>query len=178
MADPIQKNLLIELFTEELPPKALKSLGESFASSIVSSLSKKSLVAAQPTFESFCSPRHLAVLVNYVSDRAADQTIELKGPSTKVGLDSKSEPTQALIKWAEKQGVAVADLTQASDGKQDCFYAKALVKGAVLADSIQAIVEDAITKLPIPKVMQYQLADGTTSVSFVQIGRASCRERV
>ena len=168
MANSIQKNLLIELFTEELPPKALKSLGESFASSIVSSLSKKSLVAAQPTFQSFCSPRHLAVLVDYVSDFAADQTMELKGPSAKVGLDAKNEPTQALIKWAEKQGVAVADLTQASDGKQDCFYAKALVKGAILADSIQAIVEDAIAKLPIPKVMQYQLADGTTSVSFVR----------
>ena len=168
MADPIQRNLLIELFTEELPPKALKSLGESFASSIVSGLTKKSLVAAQPTFQSFCSARHLAVLVQYVSDHAADQTVELKGPSTKVGLDAQNQPTQALIKWAEKQGVAVADLTHASDGKQDCFYAKALVKGAVLADTIQAIVEDAIAKLPIPKLMQYQLADGVTSVSFVR----------
>ena len=168
MAEPIQKNLLIELFTEELPPKALKSLGESFASSIVSGLTKKLLIAAQPTFQSFCSARHLAVLVQYVSDHAVDQSVELKGPSTKVGLDAQNQPTQALIKWAEKQGVAVADLTQASDGKQDCFYAKALVKGAVLADAIQAIVEEAIAKLPIPKLMQYQLADGVTSVSFVR----------
>ena len=168
MAEPIKKNLLIELFTEELPPKALKSLGESFASSIVSGLTKKLLIAAQPTFQSFCSARHLAVLVQYVSDHAVDQSVELKGPSTKVGLDAQNQPTQALIKWAEKQGVAVADLTQASDGKQDCFYAKALVKGAVLADAIQAIVEEAIAKLPIPKLMQYQLADGVTSVSFVR----------
>ena len=168
MTKSMPKNLLIELFTEELPPKALKSLGDAFAATIVAGLQKNSLVSAKAEFESFCSARHLAVLVRYVDDQAADQTVELKGPSTKVGLDANQQPTQALIKWAQKQGVAVADLTQASDGKQDCFFAKAVVKGASLNAAIQVIVEDALAKLPIPKLMQYQLADGVTSVSFVR----------
>ena len=168
MSQIIQKNLLVELVTEELPPKALKSLGDAFTAAIIASLQKHGLVNVPADFDSFCSARHLGVLVRYVSDHASDQTVELKGPSTKVGLDANQQPTQALIKWAQKQGVAVTDLTQASDGKQDCFYARAVVKGANLAATIQAIVEDAITKLPIPKLMQYQLADGVTSVSFVR----------
>jgi glycyl-tRNA synthetase beta chain len=103
-----------------------------------------------------------------VLSQAPERSLELKGPSVKVGLDSSGQPTQALIKWAEKQGAPVASLTTASDGKQDCFYWHTRVAGAALVDVINEILEQALASLPIPKLMQYQLADGQTNVSFVR----------
>jgi glycyl-tRNA synthetase beta chain len=159
--------LLIELFTEELPPKALQKLSDSFSASIVSGLSKKHLLAI-PSFESFATPRRLAVLLNSVTSQAEDQNIKVKGPSTKVGEDAQGQPTQALVKWAEKQGVPVSALTRENDGKQDCFFAQTTVKGAQLTLVLQGVLEEALAALPIPKLMQYQLADGITNVSFVR----------
>ncbi len=161
-------SLLIELLTEELPPKALKRLSDSFSDSILQELTKRKLVPAGAQAKSFATPRRLAVMIDSVLEQATDQFIELKGPSTKIGLDASGAPTQALIKWAEKQGVTTASLTQANDGKQDCFYAKIQQRGAQLSQIIQELIEQALAKLPIPKLMQYQLADGKTNVSFVR----------
>ncbi len=160
-------SLLIELFTEELPPKALHRLSASFSASIVSGLNKRQLLLT-PEFESFATPRRLAIVLNSVAAQAADQVVKVKGPSTKVGESADGQPTQALIKWAEKQGVTVASLTRENDGKQDCFFAQSQVKGAQLHAVLQGIIEEALTGLPIPKLMQYQLADGHTNVSFVR----------
>jgi glycyl-tRNA synthetase beta chain len=159
--------LLIELFTEELPPKALQKLSDSFSASIVAGLSKKQLLA-KPSFESFATPRRLAIFLTSVTSQASDQSVKVKGPSTKVGEDAQGQPTQALIKWAEKQGVPVGTLTRENDGKQDCFFAQSTVKGAQLAQVLQGVIEEALAALPIPKLMQYQLADGVTNVSFVR----------
>ncbi len=161
------KPLLIELFTEELPPKALQRLGRAFADSLQISLEKSRLLASTQR-KVYASPRRLGVMFESVYPQAADQAQKVKGPSTKVGRGPQGEPTQALIKWAEKQGVAVADLTIESDGKQDCFYAQTLLKGALLKETVQEATESAIGSLPIPKLMQYQLADGKTTVSFVR----------
>jgi glycyl-tRNA synthetase beta chain len=158
--------LLIELFTEELPPKALAKLSQAFAQGIA-----KGLVAAglAPTddADAFATPRRLAVRVKQVLKQAPDRHVDVKGPSTKVGLDAEGKPTQALIKWAEKQGANVADLTQGNDGKQDCFYFKSSVKGMSLDAALSDIINSTLVALPIPKVMQYQLADGS-NVSFVR----------
>ncbi|MBK8766254.1 MAG: glycine--tRNA ligase subunit beta [Burkholderiaceae bacterium] len=162
------KPLLIELFTEELPPKALKRLGEAFAAAIVEGLQSRGLVSAQPASRGFCTPRRLAVRVDDVVHQGADKQVELKGPSTKVGLDAQGQPTQALEKWAQKQGARVEQLTRASDGKQECFFFSSTVRGQSLAESIDAIIAHALTRLPIPKMMEYQLADGHTCVSFVR----------
>jgi glycyl-tRNA synthetase beta chain len=159
--------LLIELFTEELPPKALLKLSDSFSASIVANLSKKQLLATND-FQSFATPRRLAIVLNGVHSQAVDQDIKVKGPSTKVGEDAQGQPTQALIKWAEKQGVSVSALSRENDGKQDCFFAQSTVKGAQLSQVLQSIIEEALAGLPIPKLMQYQLADGNTTVSFVR----------
>jgi glycyl-tRNA synthetase beta chain len=160
--------LLIELFTEELPPKALQALGQSFSQTILSELSSRGLCTATAAMEGFASPRRLAVRVADVQERGIDRQVELKGPSTKVGLDAEGKPTMALSKWAEKQGASVAQLTQRNDGKQDCFYFQSTVAGANLASEISSIIQTALAKLPVPKVMQYQLADGVTNVSFVR----------
>jgi glycyl-tRNA synthetase beta chain len=161
-------DLLIELFTEELPPKALKALGESFSQSVVSELVTLGLSANSARYEGFATPRRLAVRVAQVQVRGADRSVEVKGPSSKVGLDAEGKATMALSKWAEKQGARVDQLSLRSDGKQDCFYFQSTVPGANLADEISRIIQVALAKLPVPKVMQYQLADGVTNVSFVR----------
>ncbi len=160
--------LLIELFTEELPPKALERLGEAFALSAFDGLRARGLAAAGGEFRAFCSPRRLAVRVEAVLAQAPDRQVEAKGPSLKVGLDAQGQPTQALSKWAEKQGAAIADLVRANDGKQECFYYRSTQRGDSLGSVIDEVIAQAITRLPIPKVMEYQLADGRTSVSFVR----------
>ncbi len=160
--------LLIELLTEELPPKALRALGDSFADTIARGLHDRHLAAADAAVSGFATPRRLAVRVDAVAAQAADRVVEVRGPSLKVGLDAAGEPTQALRKWAEKQGVAIAELARGNDGRQECFVAQRHVTGDSLAGCIDALLADALAKLPIPKQMQYQLADGETTVSFVR----------
>jgi glycyl-tRNA synthetase beta chain len=163
--------LLIELFTEELPPKALAKLSAAFSEGIAKGLQQAGLIDngtdGQSTFTSFATPRRLSVRVQNVLKQGKDKEVEVKGPSTKVGLDAGGKPTMALTKWAEKQGAKVSDLTQGNDGKQDCFYFKSLVRGASLEAALSDIISTTLTALPIPKVMQYQLADGS-NVSFVR----------
>lgn len=160
--------LLIELFTEELPPKALSRISEAFSGSIATSLVERGLAAADARIERFASPRRLAVRIAGVLAQAAERSIEVKGPSVKVGLDAAGAPTQALLKWAERQGAQVDALSRASDGKQECFYWRSTAPGDSLAACINTVIETALASLPIPKVMQYQLADGVTNVSFVR----------
>jgi glycyl-tRNA synthetase beta chain len=160
--------LLIELFTEELPPKALARLGESFAATIADGLRTQGLAAADAAVDRFATPRRLAVRIAAVRERADDRQVEVKGPSVAVGLDAAGAPTLALRKWAEKQGARVEDLLRATDGRQECFWFRSTAPGATLAQAVQPLIEQALAKLPIPKLMQYQLADGHTSVSFVR----------
>ncbi len=160
--------LLVELCTEELPPKALRRLGEAFAATIVEDLRARGLAAAGAEFRAFSSPRRLAVRAEDVLAQAPDRAVEAKGPSLKVGLDPQGQPTQALLKWAEKQGATIEGLIRASDGKQECFYYRSTQRGDSLAAVIDEVIAQAITRLPIPKVMEYQLADGRTNVSFVR----------
>ena len=101
--------LLIELFTEELPPKALARLGESFAATIVDGLRTQGLAPAGGACAVFATPRRLAVRVAHVRGRADDRAVEVKGPSVAVALDAAGAPTLALRKWADKQGARVED---------------------------------------------------------------------
>lgn len=160
--------LLVELFTEELPPRALKRLGDAFCEGIVEGLRSRGLVAEGVRVDGFATPRRLAARVAAVAALAPDRSVEVKGPSVKVGLDAAGVPTQALLKWAAKQSAPIESLTRASDGKQECFWYRSTVRGESLDAVIDAVIEHALSKLPIPKAMQYQLADGRTTVSFVR----------
>jgi glycyl-tRNA synthetase beta chain len=160
--------LLVELFTEELPPRALKRLGDAFCEGIVEGLRSRGLAGEDARVDGFATPRRLAARVAAVAALAADRSVEVKGPSVKVGLDAAGVPTQALLKWAEKQSAPIESLTRASDGKQECFWYRSTVRGESLDAVIDAVIEQALSKLPIPKAMQYQLADGRTTVSFVR----------
>ena len=160
--------LLVELFTEELPPRALKRLGDAFCEGIVEGLRSRGLAAEGVRVDGFATPRRLAARVAAVAALAPDRSVEVKGPSVKVGLDAAGVPTQALLKWAAKQSAPIESLTRASDGKQECFWYRSTVRGESLDAVIDAVIEQALSKLPIPKAMQYQLADGRTTVSFVR----------
>jgi len=165
------KNLLVELLVEELPPKALKNLGESFAESIKAGLRAQGLVAKEAAVVVYASPRRLAVHVADVAAQAADRSISQKLMPVAVGLDAEGKATPALLKKLASIGAdtsLVPQLKRAQDGKAEALFFDSVVNGASLAEGLQKALEDALAKLPIPKVMTYQLADGWSSVQFVR----------
>ncbi|MGZ8257615.1 MAG: glycine--tRNA ligase subunit beta [Methylotenera sp.] len=165
------KNLLVELFVEELPPKALNKLGEAFSGVLFESLKSQGLTAANAMVTAYASPRRLAVHASNVLAVAPDKTSTQKLMPVSVGLDASGNATPALIKRLNGMGLdesAVANLTRQMDGKNEALFLDVMQKGASLKNGLQKAIEEAIQKLPIPKVMTYQLADGWTSVNFVR----------
>ena len=164
-------NLLVELFVEELPPKALKKLGEAFASALAESLVAQGLAAANAAVVNFASPRRLGVHVEGVLARAADKPMSTKLMPVAVGLDANGQATPALLKRLAALGAdesAAAKLRREGEGKNEALFHDSIAPGVALADGLQKAIEAAMAKLPIPKVMQYQLADGWSSVNFVR----------
>ncbi|NJD23931.1 MAG: glycine--tRNA ligase subunit beta [Betaproteobacteria bacterium] len=169
------KNLLVELFVEELPPKALKKLGEAFASALATSLKNAGLAPSTATVTAYASPRRLAAHVTDVFAVAADKPVVQKLMPVAVGLDAAGNATPALLKKLAGLGVdagaaalVIPALRRESDGKADVLFYDSLAKGATLAEGLQKAVEAALAALPIPKVMTYQLADGWSTVNFVR----------
>ena len=163
--------LLIELLTEELPPKALQKLGQAFAEGIRKVLDQHHLLADHCTVTDFATPRRLAVRLSAVLGQAPEQRYTEKLMPAKIGLTENNEITPALAKKLASKNLShltAADLTRESDGKQDYLYAQGVSSGAMLDPALQEALDYAITHLPIPKVMRYQLADGTSSVKFVR----------
>ncbi|WP_208510946.1 glycine--tRNA ligase subunit beta [Variovorax paradoxus] len=169
-------SLLVELFVEELPPKALKKLGEAFAGVLREQLVALGLAEAGSVLTPFASPRRLAAHLTHVAERAADKAVSQKLMPVAVGLDASGQPTPALLKRLAALGAdasAVPGLKRAMDGKAEALFYESTAKGATLAEGLQKALAEAIAKLPIPKVMSYQLESGCelpgwTSVSFVR----------
>ena len=171
----ITRPLLVELFTEELPPKALPKLGQAFADGLCAALAQHGLVGKENTIVAFASPRHMAVRLTQVHNEAPEQAFSEKLMPVKVGLDASGAATPALLKKLAAKGwehMDVSQLGRESDGKQDYLVASGTAPGAKLAEVLQAAIETTLTGLPIPKVMKYQLADGQTSVKFVRPAHA------
>jgi glycyl-tRNA synthetase beta chain len=170
------QNLLIELFVEELPPKVLQKLGDAFSSVLFEQLKAQGLTAADSAVTAYASPRRLAAHITAVSALAADKAVQQKLMPTAVGLDADGNATPALLKKLQALGAgpdAVAQLKRAPDGKAEALFYDSIVKGASLADGLQKALNEAIAKLPIPKVMSYQLETncelpGWSSVNFVR----------
>jgi glycyl-tRNA synthetase beta chain len=169
----------VELLVEELPPKALKKLGESFANSIFNDLSFRKLCSQNSQVCAFATPRRLAVYISDVLATAPDELINEKLMPTAVALKD-GQPTDALRKRLAKIGrEPLADLWPdavngpdklyiENDGKIDSIFLQSIAKGSSLLVGLQTSIEQAIKELPIPKVMTYQLADGWESVNFVR----------
>jgi glycyl-tRNA synthetase beta chain len=163
--------LLLELFVEELPPKALKGLGEAFAQLLVDSLKAQGLVADGALTTAFASPRRLAVHISTVAARAPDKAQQTKLMPVAVALDAAGAPTPALLKKLAALGLdasVLPSLKRAPDGKADALFLDSVLPGVALATGLQKALDNAIAKLPVAKLMQYQLADGWTSVHFVR----------
>ena len=174
------QNLLVELFVEELPPKALNKLGAAFSGVLVEQLQVQGLAAADAVVTAFASPRRLAAHVTGVAAQAADKAVQQKLMPVAVGLDAAGKATPALLKKLQALGAdvsdpvaAVAALKRAPDGTAEALCYDSIVQGASLQAGLQKALEEALAKLPIPKVMQYQLETdcelpGWSSVNFVR----------
>ena len=163
----MQDTLLIELRTEELPPKALARLGLAFAEKIVLDLYARKLVSAQAGFSWFATPRRLAVQIMDVLAQAPDEAFSEKLMPVAVALDDVGQPTAALLKKLEAKGIAVeriANFEKRLDGKAVILFYSDIVTGTRLASCVDHIVTDAIKALPIPKLMRW----GDTEHQFVR----------
>ncbi len=170
------QNLLIELFVEELPPKALQKLGDAFSNVLFEQLKAQGLTSASSQVKPYASPRRLAAHITDVLALAADRAVQQKLMPVTVGLDANGQATPALLKKMQALGAgpeAVAQLKRAPDGKAEALFYDSVVKGASLVQGLQKALDEAIAKLPIPKVMSYQLETdcelpGWSSVNFVR----------
>jgi len=168
--------LLVELLCEELPPKALQRLAETFAQTLAAGLAAAGLCAADTPVTPYATPRRLAAHIAGVAARAEDKALRQKLVPVSVGLDASGAPTPALLKRLAGLGLtdlAPERLIRSSDGKTESLYVDTMVAGAQLAEALQAALEAALAALPIPKLMSYQLEAGCeqpgwTSVSFVR----------
>ncbi|MDR5812430.1 glycine--tRNA ligase subunit beta [Caballeronia sp. LZ033] len=163
-------SLLVELLTEELPPKALARLGTAFADGIVERLAARDLIDGTPEFEKYATPRRLAVLIRNVRDVAPEKQVREKVLPVTVALDKEGNPTPPLAKKLAALGFPdfpLADLERAQDGKAEAFFLRYAAPGATLSEGLQAALDETLGKLPIPKLMTYQRPDGT-SVQFVR----------
>ncbi|MEM5327444.1 glycine--tRNA ligase subunit beta [Paraburkholderia sp. JHI2823] len=162
--------LLVELLTEELPPKALARLGDAFAEAIAQRLAARDLIEGDLSFERFATPRRLGVTIKNVRSVAPEKQVREKVLPVSVALDANGQPTAPLVKKLAALGFPdfpVSDLERASDGKNEAFFLRYSAPGATLADGLQAVLDEVLGKLPIPKVMSYQRPDGS-NVQFVR----------
>ncbi len=147
--------LLVELLTEELPPKALATLGQTFAEGVLEGLKAAQLVAPEALAKRFSTPRRLAVQIAAVRDRAEEIEREVQGPSVKVGLDAAGKPTPALAGFAKKNGIGIDAMERRDTAKGEVFVARVKAGGARLDALLSDIVDKALKRLPVPKLMRW-----------------------
>ncbi len=165
------KSLLVELFVEELPPKSLKKLGDEFAKTLSASLKSQGLASDHSAVTAYATPRRLAMHLSAVAAQGTDKAVTHKLMPVTVALDAKGEPTPALLKKLAAFGAEASVMSQLErklDGKAEALFWSTTVRGATLAAGLQLALDETLRLLPIPKVMNYQLEDGWTSVNFVR----------
>ncbi|MBZ2207709.1 glycine--tRNA ligase subunit beta [Massilia soli] len=166
----MNQTLLVELLTEELPPKALVKLGDAFAAAIVNGLKSRDFLDDGSAATTYATPRRLAVSITNVRATSPDKSIRDKVLPVSVALDADGNPTAPLAKKLAAMGfadVTVERLERAVDGKAESFFYTHTAQGSALATGLQAALTDALAKLPIPKLMSYQRPNGDT-VQFVR----------
>ncbi|HEX2531796.1 MAG TPA: glycine--tRNA ligase subunit beta, partial [Burkholderiaceae bacterium] len=170
----MNQTLLVELLTEELPPKALAKLGDAFAAGIVNGLKSRDFLNADSLAVAYATPRRLAVSITNVRATSPDKSIREKVLPVAVALDKEGKPSAPLLKKLAALSAAIKspeltldDLERAADGKGESFFYTYTAPGSALHDGLQAALEETLPKLPIPKVMSYQRPDGST-VQFVR----------
>ncbi|MES2900418.1 MAG: glycine--tRNA ligase subunit beta [Pseudomonadota bacterium] len=162
--------LLVELLTEELPPKALAKLGAAFAAGIFNGLKSRDFLEADSVATAYATPRRLAVSINNVRSTSPDKSVREKVLPVSVAIGADGQGTAPLAKKLAAMGLAdldIAALERATDGKAESLFYTRSVAGSALHTGLQAALEESAAKLPIPKLMSYQRPDGST-VQFVR----------
>jgi glycyl-tRNA synthetase beta chain len=156
--------LLIELGTEELPPKALPELAQAFFDGIASGFEKRGIAFNKNNAKALYSPRRLAALFAEVGTEQASQKSEVLGPYLNIGLNAEGQPTPALLGFASKNGLSVEQLEKTTDQKGERFVARSEKPGAVTSTLIAEIVNESLAALPIPKPMRW----GSRETKFIR----------
>ncbi len=151
----MKQTLLIELLTEELPPKVLEKLSTTFANEVFAALKEQALLGDDSACTPYCTPRRLAVSITEVEAQQADRIIERKGPAVASGLDAEGKPTKALEGFMRSANVVLAQLQRVGDGKAEYFAARIEQAGKPLEEYISTIIMQALKKLPVPKLMRW-----------------------
>ncbi|MDD5179962.1 MAG: glycine--tRNA ligase subunit beta [Gallionellaceae bacterium] len=155
----MKQTLLIELLTEELPPKSLEHLSTTFANEVFAALREQMLADEDSVCTPYATPRRLALTVTNVDEQQADRMIERKGPAVASALDADGKPTRALEGFMRGAGVTLEQLQRTGEGKAEYFVARVEHKGRALEDCLSGIVAQALKKLPVPKLMRWGDAD-------------------
>jgi len=164
-------NLLIELLTEELPPKSQKQLGIAFAKNIKEFLAKHHLVNEISEDLIFSTPRRIGLHLKNVKDEADNENVSIKLMPASVGFDTSEKPTDALLKKLHAIGLnekALSEIVKKNENNAEILYINKNVEGAKLKNIIAECISSSLSRLPIKKMMSYQLADGWTTVYFVR----------
>ncbi len=156
------QNFLVEIGTEELPPKALKTLATSFADNVEAELNQASL--SFDKIEWFAAPRRLAVKVLNLATQQPSKEIEKRGPAVSAAFDAEGKPTKAAEGWARGCGITVAQAERIATDKGEWLVHRAKIEGQPTKNLLNDIVANALAKLPIPKPMRW--ADKT--VQFIR----------
>jgi len=162
--------LLIELVTEELPPNSLEELGEKFGQLISQGLQEKNIIENADT-RVYATPRRLGVKILNVAEKSKDEKKLIKLMPTKIGFDENNKPTQALLKKLQslnESAEAVQKVIKKNEKDQEVLFIEREISGETLEEALAEIIKNCINKLPIKKMMSYQLEDGWTSVNFVR----------
>ena len=147
--------LLIELGTEELPVKALPGLAQAFFDGVIDGLARRGIAFERDDAKPLSTPRRLAVLLPGVAIEQPEQTSEVLGPYLNIALDADGQPTKALQGFAAKAGIDWTQLGRTTDGKGERFVHRATTPGALTLDLLQAVLDDALAAMPIPKPMRW-----------------------
>ncbi|MBB6520172.1 glycine--tRNA ligase subunit beta [Pseudoteredinibacter isoporae] len=149
----MKKDFLVELGTEELPPKALKTLSNAFQQGIETGL--KDLELSFDSVKAYAAPRRLAVQVNGLDEQTPVKEVAVWGPPAKIAFDGEGKPSKAAEAFANKNGIAVDDLKTENDGKQDKLIYRKKAGGELTSDKLEAIIQTSLAKLPIAKRMRW-----------------------
>jgi glycyl-tRNA synthetase beta chain len=151
----MKQTLLVELLTEELPPKALQNLSNTFANEIFAALREQQLAGEDSVCTPYATPRRLALTVTHVAAQQPDHSIERKGPAVAAGLDAAGKPSKALEGFMRSAGVSFEQLHKVQDGKAEYFMARIEQQGKPLAAYLPDMVTQVLKKLPVPKLMRW-----------------------
>jgi len=156
-----QHDLLIEIATEELPPKSLLKLSQAFADGVMAALEKQQLLVDDAVVEPFATPRRLALLIRQVRDKQPDQKLERRGPALQAAFNAEGEPTKAAEGFARSCGVTVAELEQQESDKGAWLFHRGMKNGTPTQALLPELLSEVLRQLPIDRRMRWGAGEAT-----------------